>query len=92
MTLLEGLDLGGHLGDEGVGSLKLLLHTVLLELQLLDLLSLALPRVVGGEAVPLDPLDAALLLLILGLRSLARRQVGLGLGEHLPPRLTLLRA
>lgn len=66
------------------------MELVLLDLDVLVLLALAFPRVVGGQAIPLDALDAALLLLVLGLGPLARGQVGLGLGEHLPPRLALL--
>jgi hypothetical protein len=53
-------------------------------------LPLALARVVGGETVTLDALDASLLLLILGLGSLAWGQAGLWLGEHLAPGLALL--
>jgi hypothetical protein len=70
--------------------LQVRLHAVLLGLENLVLLSLALARVVGGEAVALDTLDASLLLLVLGLGALAWRQAGLGLGEHLAPRLALL--
>jgi hypothetical protein len=51
---------------------------------------LALARVVGSEAVTFYTLNAALLLLVLSLSSLARGQAGLGLGEHLAPRLPLL--
>lgn len=78
---------GGHLVHH---ALHLVRHLVLVGLQDLVLLSLALARVVGGEAVALDALDAPLLLLVLGLGSLARGQARLGLGEHLAPRLALL--
>jgi hypothetical protein len=63
---------------------------VLFGLEDFVLLPLALARVVGGEAVALYTLNTALLLLVLGLGSLARGQAGFGLGEHLAPRLPLL--
>jgi len=66
------------------------LELVLLRLEHLVLLSLAFPGVVGGEAVALYAFDAPLLLLVLGLGALAGGQAGLGLGEHLAPRLALL--
>jgi hypothetical protein len=68
----------------------LVLELVLLFLEVLGLLALALTRVVGGEAVALDALNASLLLLVLGLGSLAGRQAGLGFWENLAPRLPLL--
>lgn len=49
------------------------------------LLSFALPRVVCSGAVALDPLDTALLLLVIGLRPLTGWQGGLGLREFLAP-------
>jgi hypothetical protein len=61
-----------------------------LVLEDLILLSLTLARVVGGETVALDTFNAPLLLLVLSLGSLAGGQAGLGLGEHLAPRLALL--
>jgi membrane protein DedA with SNARE-associated domain len=84
------VELSLHLGHLLLVRLEVGLHLVFFELEDLVLLPLALARVVGGEAVALDTLDAALLLLVLGLGSLAGRQVSLGLGEHLPPRLALL--
>jgi hypothetical protein len=59
-------------------------------LKVLGLLTLALTGVVGGETVALYALNAPLLLLILGLGSLAGRQAGLGFWENLAPRLPLL--
>jgi hypothetical protein len=52
---------------------------------MLSLLTLAFTRVVGGEAVALYALNAALLLLVLGLGSLAGGQAGLGFGKYLAP-------
>lgn len=57
----------------------LVLELVLLFLEVLGLLALALTGVVGGEAVALHALNASLLLLVLGLGSLAGRQAGLRL-------------
>lgn len=78
--LVVELALSGELGGKGI----------LLVQEKLDLLSLAFAGVVGSESVTLDTLDAALLLLVVGLGPLARREVGLGLGEDLSPRLSLL--
>ena len=90
VLLAVGLELGGHLGDLAPGGDEILLHLVLFGLQELVLLPLALARVVCGQAVSLDTLDAALLLLVLGLCAFPWGQVRLGLWEHLPPRLALL--
>lgn len=90
VLLAVELELGLHLGHALLERLEVGLHLVFLGLEDLVLLPLALARVVGGEAVALDTLDAALLLLVLGLGSLARGQAGLWLGEHLAPRLALL--
>ena len=68
----------------------LVLELVLLFLEVLGLLALAFTGVVGGEAVALHALNAPLLLLVLGLGSLAGRQAGLGFWENLAPRLPLL--
>jgi hypothetical protein len=51
----------------------------------LGLLPFAFAGVVGGGAVPLDALDPALLLLVVGLGPLPGREVGLGLREFLAP-------
>ena len=67
----------------------LVLELVLLFLEMLGLLTLTLTGVVGGETVALHALNASLLLLVLGLGSLAGRQAGLGFWEDLAPRLPL---
>jgi hypothetical protein len=54
------------------------------------LLSLALAGVVCGETIALDPLNATLFLLVLGLCPLARRKVGFGLRKYLAPGFPLL--
>jgi hypothetical protein len=48
-------------------------------------LSFPLAGVVSSGAVPLDAFNSPLLLLVVGLGSLARRKVGLGLRELLAP-------
>jgi hypothetical protein len=83
-------ELVGHPGYCGVGLAEVGFELVLLGLEQLDLLPLTLARVVCGETIPLYTLDAALLLLVLGLGALAGRQAGLWLGEHLAPGLALL--
>jgi hypothetical protein len=88
--LVVELELGLHLGEFVFVTLEVRLHPVLLLLEEVVLLTLALARVVGGEAVALYTLDAALFLLVFGLGSLAWGQAGLGLGKHLAPRLPLL--
>ena len=91
VLLAPELELRLHTGELVLVALDLGLGLVLLGLEHLVLLALALTRVVGGEAVALHAFYPALLLLVLRLGSLARGQAGLGLGEHLPPRLALLR-
>jgi hypothetical protein len=83
------LELGLHLRHLLLVRLEVCLHLVLFGLEDFVLLPLALARVVGGETVALDALDAALLLLVLGLSALAWRQTCFRLGEHLAPRLPL---
>jgi len=83
-------ELGRHLGYQLPRCVQFALDHVLLGLEGLDFLTLALARVVGGQAVALDTLDATLLLLVLGFGALARRQVGFGFGKDLAPRLALL--
>lgn len=90
MPLLEGAELRRHACHPGFGLLELFGELVLFVLEVLDLLPLALPGVVGGQAVALHALDAALLLLILRLGTLTRGEVGLWLREYLPPGLPLL--
>jgi hypothetical protein len=87
---LEGLELGGHPCHHLLCGVEVVFELVLLGLEQLNLLPLALTGVVGGEAVALYSLDAALLLLVLCLGALTGGQVGLWLGEHLAPRLALL--
>ena len=53
--------------------------------KVLGLLSLPLPGVVCSGPVALYPLNAALLLLLISLRTLARRQGGGGLRQFLAP-------
>jgi len=90
VQLLCVFDLGRPLSDEVLVLAAPLLDLVLLGLQVLNLLSFPLARVVGGEAIALHPLDATLLFLVLGLSPLPRGQVGLRLWEHLPPGFPLL--
>jgi hypothetical protein len=54
-------------------------------LKSLNLEPLAFTGGLSGATIPENTLDAALLLLILGLGSLSRREVGLGLWEDLTP-------
>lgn len=74
------------LGEASVLAEELLLHQehlllelVVLNLEPLSLLALAFARVVGGGTVTLDAFDAPLLLFVVRLCALARRQIGLGL-------------
>lgn len=70
--LAIGTEFGGHLGHGVLGGVKVVLNLVLLSLEELNLLPFSLSGVVGSEAVALHTLNAALLLLVLGLGPLTR--------------------
>lgn len=84
------LELSFHLGHLFLVAMEVGFHALLLLLEKLVFLSLAFPRVVGGETVALDALNTTLLLLVVCLGSLAWGQAGLGLRQDLAPRLALL--
>lgn len=88
--LAVGLELPLLSGNGLLGGGELAGELLLLRVDLVVFLSLAFPRVVGGQTVPLDTLDATLLLLVLGLGTLSRGEASLWLWEDLAPRLALL--
>lgn len=92
--LSVGLNLSGHLthavhhrGQVLLRRPKPLLELVLFDLKQLDLVPLALARVVSGQPVALDSLDPTLFLFVLGLCAFAWREICLWLGQLLAPRL-----
>jgi hypothetical protein len=90
VLLAVELELSLHLGHLLLVRLEVGLHLILFGLENFVLLPLSLARVMRGETVALNTFDAPLLLLVLGLGPLAWGQAGLGLREHLAPRLPLL--
>lgn len=85
VLLTVGGEFHVHASDGLTGSNEVGLELVLFGLEHFVLLSLSLPRVVSSQAVPFDTLNAALLLLVLGLGALAWWQARLGFWEDLTP-------